>query len=204
MRPEILLKAIRFCYSSGLKNVTFIFPLVKDHLLWETAQSSIFMQVSLWLYSGIGTDNGLLPIRRQAIIWTNDGLVNWRIYTSLGLDDLTHWGRVTHICVSKLTTIGSYNGLSPGRRQAIIWTNAGILLIRPLGINFIEILFEINTLSFNKMHLTMASAKWRLFRLGRSVLMGVWVDCMEHRKATLCDKVPCLVQLKMYCTWFLK
>ena len=33
---------------------------------------------------------------------------------------LTHWGRVTHICVSKLTIIGSYNGLSPGRRQAII------------------------------------------------------------------------------------
>ena len=41
----------------------------------------------------------------------------------------THWGRVTHICVSKLTIIGSDNGLSPGRRQAIIWTNAGILLI---------------------------------------------------------------------------
>ena len=36
---------------------------------------------------------------------------------------LTHWGRVTHICVSKLTIIGSDNGLSPDRRQAIIWTN---------------------------------------------------------------------------------
>ena len=44
---------------------------------------------------------------------------------------LTHWGRVTHICVSKLTIIGSDNGLSPGRRQAIIWTNAGILLYTP-------------------------------------------------------------------------
>ena len=53
---------------------------------------------------------------------------------------LTHWGRVTHICVVKLTIIGSDNGLSPGRRQAIIWTNAGILLIGPLGTNFIEIL----------------------------------------------------------------
>ena len=40
-----------------------------------------------------------------------------------------HWGRVTHICVSKLTIIGSDNGLSPGRRHAIIWTNARILLI---------------------------------------------------------------------------
>ena len=46
---------------------------------------------------------------------------------------LAHWGRVTHICVSKLI-IGSANGLSPGRRQAIIWTNAGIMLIiRTLG-----------------------------------------------------------------------
>ena len=51
---------------------------------------------------------------------------------------LTHWGRVTHICVSRLTITGSDNGLSPGRRQAIIRTNAGILLIRPLGTNFSE------------------------------------------------------------------
>ena len=45
---------------------------------------------------------------------------------------LTHWGRVTHICVDKLTIIGSDNGLSPDRRQAIIGTNAGTLLIGPL------------------------------------------------------------------------
>ena len=42
---------------------------------------------------------------------------------------LTHWGWVTHICISKLTIIGSDNGLSPGRLQAIIWTNAGIYII---------------------------------------------------------------------------
>ena len=52
---------------------------------------------------------------------------------------LTHWGRVMHICVSKLTIIGSDNGLSPNQRQVIIWTNAGILLIGPLGTNFSEI-----------------------------------------------------------------
>ena len=51
---------------------------------------------------------------------------------------LTHWGRVPHLCVSKLTNIGSDNGLSPRRRQAIIWTNAAILLIRPLGTNVRE------------------------------------------------------------------
>ena len=55
---------------------------------------------------------------------------------------LTHGGRVTHICVSKLTIIGSdnglspANGLSPSRCRAIIWTNAELLLIRPWGTNF--------------------------------------------------------------------
>ena len=53
---------------------------------------------------------------------------------------LTHWGRVTHICVGNLTIIGPDNGLSPGRRQAINWTNAGMLLIGPWGTNFSEIL----------------------------------------------------------------
>ena len=43
----------------------------------------------------------------------------------------------------ELTIIGSDNGLSPGRRQAMIWTNAGILLIGALGTNFSEILIEI-------------------------------------------------------------
>ena len=68
---------------------------------------------------------------------------------------LTHWGLVTHICVSKLTIIGSDNGLSPGRRQAIIWTKAGILLIGPLRTNFSEILLEIYIFSSLKMHLKM-------------------------------------------------
>ena len=51
----------------------------------------------------------------------------------------THWDRVTHICVGNLTINGSNNGLSPGWRQAIIWTIDGILLIGALGTNFSEI-----------------------------------------------------------------
>ena len=83
---------------------------------------------------------------------------------------LNHWGRVTHICVSKLTIIGSDNGLSPDRHQAIIWTNEGLLLIRPLGTNFSEILLETDTFSFKKMRLKLLSAKWRPFCLGLNVL----------------------------------
>ena len=53
--------------------------------------------------------------------------------------ELTHWGRVMLICVSKLTIIGSDNGLLPGHHQAIIWTSAGILLIGSFGTNISEI-----------------------------------------------------------------
>ena len=81
----------------------------------------------------------------------------------------TLWSRVTHICVSKLTIIGLDNGLSSGRRQAIIWTNAGILFIWPL--NFSGILIEIHTFSFQKMHLKMSSGNRRPFCLGLNVLM---------------------------------
>ena len=84
------------------------------------------------------------------------GWSQWHVYTLL-----THWGRVTHICVGKVTIIGSDNGLSPDRRQAIIWTNAGILLIGPSGTYFSEILTGVKTVSFKKMHLKMSSAKWR-------------------------------------------
>ena len=60
--------------------------------------------------------------------------------------------------------------MSPDRRQAIIWTNDGLLLIGPLGTNFIEILIEILTFSFNKMHLKVSSAKRRPFCLSLNVL----------------------------------
>ena len=63
------------------------------------------------------------------------------------------------IYVSKLTIIGSDNGLAPGRRQPIIRANAGILLIGPLGANFSENSNEVHTFSFKKTHLKLSSAK---------------------------------------------
>ena len=67
---------------------------------------------------------------------------------------------MTHICVGNLTIIGSDNALSPGRRQAIIYTNAGILLIGPWGTNFSEIQIGIQAFPYKKMHLKMSSVKW--------------------------------------------
>ena len=93
---------------------------------------------------------------------------------------LTHWGRLTHVCHCELTIIGSHNDLSPGLHQAIIWTNAGVLLIGPLGTNFSEILIEIYIFSFKKMHLKLLSGIWRPFCLGLNVLnisrtTSIWI-----------------------------
>ena len=97
------------------------------------------------------------------------------LYHAIALLTKTHvtyayWGRVTHICVSELTIIASDNGLSPGRRQAIIWTNTGILLIEPYGTNFSEILIAILTFSITKMSLKVSSGIKRPSCLGLNVL----------------------------------
>ena len=83
---------------------------------------------------------------------------------------LTHWGPVTHICVGKLTIIGSDNGLSPGRRQAIILISVGILLIGHLGADFSEIAIGIQIFAFKTMPLKMSSAKCCPCCLGLNVL----------------------------------
>ena len=75
-----------------------------------------------------------------------------------------------HICVGKMIIIDSDNGLSPGRRQAIILTNAGILLIGILGTSFTETLREIHTYPVKKIHLKTLSAKWRPFCCGLNEL----------------------------------
>ena len=93
---------------------------------------------------------------------------------------LTHWGRVTHTCVSKLIVIGSDNGLSPGRHQAIIWTNAGILSIGPLETNFSEILIKIIIVSFKKMRLKVLSAIRQPFCFGLNVLNQFYWKAMSQ------------------------
>ena len=101
---------------------------------------------------------------------------------------LTHWGRVTLICVGNVTITGSDNGLSPGRRQAITWTNVGILLIEPLGTNLNEMLIEIHTFSFKKIQLKMSSGKWRQFWPGLNVLKYksyIW----HHGSTPICQRL---------------
>ena len=93
---------------------------------------------------------------------------------------------MTHICVGNLTIIGSDNGLSPGRRQAITWTNVGILLIGPLGTNFSEMLIKIHTFSLKEINLKMSSGNWRPFCLGLNVLSD-WGANELYRVTYICD-----------------
>ena len=108
--------------------------------------------------------------------------------TMARVNALTHWGRVMHKCIGEQNIIGSDNGLSPGRRQPITWTNAGILSTGPLGTNFSEILIKIYRFSFKKMLLKMPSGKW-------------WPSCLSLNEliVTVCvlqivSKQQCQVQ----------
>ena len=87
-----------------------------------------------------------------------------------GEGELTYLEGVTNICVGTLTITGSDNVLSPGRRQAIIWTKAGLLWIALMGIYFSKIWIGLQSFSFKKMQSKMSSAK-----MAAILSRGIWV-----------------------------
>ena len=168
-----------FCIKEGLDySWDHQEPNHNLRLHWWRSMSSYSITRGLWVNNK--------PTMCNAVLWKEPWSNNYQfpqistqeqrfmpwpgILSRNGQRPLTHWGRVTHICVSKITIIGSDNDLSPDRCQAIIWTNVGILFIQTIGTNFSEILSKIHTFSFKKMHLKMLSAKWRPFCLGLNVL----------------------------------
>ena len=138
--------------------------------------------------SGYSTQCWHICVHYCGIIW-HKSLTWWHKWHIL-----THWGRVTHICVSKLIAIGSDNGLSPSRRQAIIWTNAGILSIGPLETNFSEILIEIIIVSFKKMRLKVSSAIRRPFCLS----LNVWTQWLPFCRWYSCA----FFSFEQFKSWF--
>ena len=116
----------------------------------------------------------LLPIKSPHIKYQFKLRIWWEKKKAFRLTPLisilTHWGWVTHICVRKLTIIGSDNNLSPGWHQAIIWTNCGIFVIWPSGKKFRVNHNRNSYFSFKKVHLKMSSGKWRPFCVGLNVL----------------------------------
>ena len=150
------------------------------HPMWLDMTCLEYITVIIWLEFGSGiliTFGKFLDINSfwKQVITCN--LFCWS-HTKIWF---FHWGPVTHTYFSKIIIIDSDNGLSPGRRQAIIWTSGGMLLTRTLGIYCGEILIEINTCSFKKMHLTMSTVKWRLFRLGLNELTADAAQIIHRR-----------------------
>ena len=88
----------------------------------------------------------------------------------------TPWGWVTHICIGKLTIIGSDNGLSHGRLPSHYlkqyWNIYLYIYILNglLGRYLSEILIGVQMFSFKEMHLKMSSVKWHPFCLGLNML----------------------------------
>ena len=106
-----------FCLYITCKSIcVFLTPIYNMFVLW------IYYQISL------GFNNSIPQMFEQ--------------HCQIAVHWLTHWGWVTHICVGKLMIIGSHDGLSPERRQAIICPSDGILLIGPNETTLNEILIE--------------------------------------------------------------
>ena len=74
--------------------------LADDSFKCIFVNENIWISIKIWLkfvpkgrinilYSNIGSNNGLAPTRRQAIIWTNADPIHWYIYAALGGDELT-------------------------------------------------------------------------------------------------------------------
>ena len=106
----------------------------------------------------------------QRIVWIIPIVLRLSMCDLSMRGNLNHWSKVMYVCINKLTSIGSDNGLSTGWYQAIIWTNTEILLIGLLGTNFSEILIKIHTFLFRKMHLEMMSGKCQPFCLSLNIL----------------------------------
>ena len=108
--------------------------------------------------------------RHYFVLFTFNSMLNFLFYhvhlpkgellVILCVSTLIDWGQVTHICVCNLTIIGSDNCLLPGRRHAIICTDAGILLIGPSETDFNEILIKNHIFSFMKIYLKMSPDKF--------------------------------------------
>ena len=90
---------------------------------------------------------------------------------------------VPHVYASvNWVSISSGYGLSPVRRQAMTWTNAGLLSIGLLGTNFSAIRIGILSFSFKKMHWKLSSAE-----MAAILSRGRWVNSMRTQYKQFCS-----------------
>ena len=103
------------------------------------------------------------------------------LITASSLNGLTHlprWGGCIYASLNWVI-FGSGNGLSPVQRQAISWTNTGLLSIELVGASFSGI--WILSFSFKKMQLKRLSAKMAaILSRGRWVKKKRWPNFLPH------------------------
>ena len=140
----------------GVSNHWHIDCLLK-HLFRHRSKKTSKLRVT-------GLCEGNSSLRKGPVIWKmfpfDDIIMKNFVATDMLL--LTHWGRA----YMRRYTNQHWFRLSLGRRRAIIWTNAGMLLIE----TFSEILIEIQTFSLPKIYLKMSFAKFRPICLSLNVL----------------------------------
>ena len=142
-----------------------MYPIIyMNHCVYSEENDTI-VTVSIWIKWLL-----LTPINLSTHTHTYIYIVYISHKNEFHGNPITHWSRVTHICINKLIIIGSNNGLSPVQHRAIIWTNAGLLLNGHTGTISSDISIEIHIFSFKKIHFKMSSGKWRPCWLGLSVL----------------------------------
>ena len=120
-----------FSYETDIMytRVYFPFPFLYNYIHYMQICSSLYLSaLNMHLIAHFGS-----AVNVVCLDYHLDYITVWFML-------LTHWGRLTHMCFGNLTIIGSDNGLSPGRHQAIIYTTAGIVLIGPVGTNFSKIM----------------------------------------------------------------
>ena len=123
---------------------------------------------------GFRYDDPLLHIQ-TLLQWT---ICPQKVHTHRSKRHTSEW----HMFFGKIIFIGLDNGLSPGRRQAFVWTNAGKLLIGPFG-NKLQWYYNRNHYISLKMCLKMSSGKYRPFCLGLNTLFKTdlsVVDATAH------------------------
>ena len=101
--------------------------------------------------------------------------------TSFRCSDADHMGSCSWV------NIGSGNGLSPVRRQAITWTNTDLLFVGHIGTNISEIWIKKQIFSFNKMHLKTSSIKCPTFCPGP--WFNIKMSSYQYRKSHCGDKM---------------
>ena len=99
--------------ASQITSLTIVYSTIYSDADQRKHQSSASLAFVRGIHGGTVNSPHKWPVTRKMFPFDDVIMIS---------EMLTHWGRVTHICVGKLTIISTDNGLSPERRQAIIWT----------------------------------------------------------------------------------